>query len=314
MVKDEPVDPEALAAFLDGELDPEERATVFERLSRSQGDYEALVEAMRIRRDLEADAGTAPPPVKQVTPVRRLPGVQLWVPLAAVLAGALLVPPLLHQEDGAPWTLLHGASLVRSRGDGSLAAALGEGWDEPGWSGTRGDRRTLTERQRVFRIGVRLVDLELASGADDARAVRDLAPELASLVAGLGSEGDIVAEYQEIGSRATGSAALRDLDANRARAAEELADILGNSPWFGLGVWAEQARLAAVANRTEFFDERTTHALDEQIARLVQGRGEGAEVVQSLRGLRRLLDSGASPGELGAIRATLATVILESGG
>lgn len=320
LVKDESVDPEALAAFLAGRLSAEEREAVFERLSRSQGDYEALVEAMRISRDLEAEAGAQPPlppapPEPDIRPARRFPRAKVWIPIAAVLAGAFLAPRLIHREDGAargPVELLDGASLVRSPGDGSMAAALGAGWHQPGWSGTRGSEPAERREEREFRTGVRLVDVEAALDAQDADAVRRVRPELTELLAQLGARGSLVVEYERMDARAREPRPA--LERDRARAAAGIAELFRNSLWFDLGVWIEQARLAALAERTTFFDARAGESLNELIARVAKERGEEAPLVRQLRLLHALIEDGASPAELAPIRSAIAEAIRESGG
>lgn len=60
MVTHEPVDPELLAALLDGRLEGEERQAAIAHVMRSPEAFEAFAEAMRIQRDLEAEAGDVP--------------------------------------------------------------------------------------------------------------------------------------------------------------------------------------------------------------------------------------------------------------
>lgn len=321
MVKHEPVDPEVLAALLDGGLSAAERDEAFQRLSRSQGDYEALVEAIRIRRDLEADAqaapaGPAPAPQKHAAlpgrPRRRWPVGRAWWRLAAVIAGVLLVPRVLQEVRTAPTPLglLDGATLVQSPGDGTLAASLGAGWDQPEGGPWRRGGSPLPSLSQEFHSGMRLADLEVALDAGDVTAARRIAPELISLLAQSRVPGPLVADYQRISARAHERS--RHFADDRARAATALTRYFHDSPSFGLGLWVEQARLATLANRAGFFDARATRALEPLVDRLARQQGPGTPVVSELRRLQRVIDSGASPGDLEPIREHLDAVIRES--
>jgi anti-sigma factor RsiW len=62
-VLNEPVDPETLAALLDGQLSCEERARVLARLAKSEREYEDLLETIALEGQLNADpAADAPTP------------------------------------------------------------------------------------------------------------------------------------------------------------------------------------------------------------------------------------------------------------
>jgi len=325
MVKRERLDPEVLAALLEGTLPADERDAALERLAHSPDDYEAFVEAASVLRDLEDDAGAAPatppatpPPVRDIRSARRrLPGTRLWLPLAALLAGVLVVQRVVLHDGGArtPVALLERDPLVRSSGSGSLAVALGPEWDQPGWSEHRGGGRSLAEQRRDFRIGVRLADLDAALDAGDAQAVQRVAPELVRMLEQVGPRVGFLPEgYQEAAALATAPEPRRD-PAWEAGAAAELADLLESSPWFGLGIWVEQARLAALAGRTEFFaDAAALEVLDELVDPIRRQPGTGASVARHLRRLRGQIDAGVSPGGMEAIRTTLAAIVRESGG
>ncbi|MEW5928433.1 MAG: hypothetical protein AB1941_13275 [Gemmatimonadota bacterium] len=320
------VDPEVLAALLEGTLPAHERDEVLARLARSPDDYEAFVEAASVLRDLEEESGAAPvppsppppapgtpPPVREIRPARRrLPGPKLWLPLAAVLAGVMVVPGLLEDPaSAAPLELLDGRTLVATPGDGSLAS-LGQEWNQPGWSVKRGGGRSLPEQHRDFRIGVRLAELDVALEAGDAQAVRRVEPELISLLSQVEASGLVLDEYRQISERAS----RQDPDGGeeeRARAVANLAAFLQESPWFGLGIWLEQARLAALANQPRFFTASASDALEKLTSRVAEQQGKDAPIVQRLRSLRGLVDAVPRNG-LGPVRSALPGIIRESGG
>ena len=60
-VPNDPVDPETLAALLDGTLTDEERERVLARLAKSEHEYEDLLEAAALAGELNADPSTSTP-------------------------------------------------------------------------------------------------------------------------------------------------------------------------------------------------------------------------------------------------------------
>lgn len=323
MVRREPLDPEVLAALLEGTLSARERGEVLEHLAQSPDDFEAFVEAASVLRDLDDDAGAAPvpptppttsSPTREIRPARRwLPGPKLWLPLAALLAGVLVVSRVVL-SGGAPTpvALLERDPLVRS---GSLAATLGPDWSQPGWSVQRGGGQSLAEQRRDFRIGVRLAGLDAALDAGDARAVQQVAPQLISLLEEVGpGAGPAARFYRRLNELATQGDPRREPDLE-AQAAADLVDALQDSPWFGLGVWVEQARLATLARRTEFFADPDARAvLEDLIESVGRQSGSGARVAGSLRSLESEIRNGVTPDDIEAIRTALAAIIRESGG
>lgn len=325
----EPVDPEVVAALLDGTLPAAERDEALERLARSPGDFEAFAEAARILRDLEgeeeegeADAAPPRPAAPDPTPLplskpahRRFSGPKLWLPIAAGLAGALLLPRLLRNPDqGVPLGLLDGAALVASPGDGSLEAALGPEWDQPGWSVRRGGEVSLAEQRRAFRIGVRLADLEAALDAADGQGVARVAPEFLSLVGQIRASGAVVAQYEDIRAQAVRAGSPGRLDTERERAAAGLGSLLSDSPWFEVGVWAGQARLATLSKHWEFFDDRAARALRGLTERVARNQGEQGPLAQRFRQLYDLVGDGVSREESAQVEAALAHLMREGGG
>jgi hypothetical protein len=97
--------------------------------------------------------------------------------------------------------------------------------------------------------------------------------------------------------------------------AAKLAHLLRDSPWVGLGIWVEQARLAALAGRTEFFADRAAgDVLDELIDPIARQSATGASVAARLRALRTGISGGVSGAELAEIRSALTAIVRESGG
>jgi len=309
MVRPDPVDPELVAALLDGALSPADRAQALERLARSPEDYELFVESAALLRDLDADGAGAPPrPVAlpatlpsmaAVRPRRWMTPALVGLPLAAVLAGVLV---------------LSGNRGVRAEDLlGSVPPVLAPGWDQIPGSSTRGSPESA-EQAREFQIGAYLAQVEIAFDAGDAVAAENVLGELGELLGRLDGGGATEGEYAALQARTAPGTPVDGLESDRVRARESLVALLRDSPWFELGLWAEQARLATLANQPGFFSERAVRVLDRLAARVAEERDEEDRLVSHLRKLQRLLADGASPSELRAIRATLTDVMKEVGG
>ncbi|HWK88679.1 MAG TPA: hypothetical protein VNP72_01740 [Longimicrobium sp.] len=333
MARPDSVDPEEVAALLDGRLTAEERAALMERLARSPEDFEMLAEAMRLVGDdprpvppppvpelagatlVEADPAAVPvPPPSPVgagglavpPSMGRVRPRRLWIPVVAVLALALLVPFALRRDGGGAGLRLRGSDLVDERGNGSLADALDPGWAQPGWAVMRGGGSGAADLATEFRIGVRLVDVEIALDTRDAAAVRLVQPDLAELLKRRQAPPPLVAEYEDIGARAGNPTAKLASDGRRAAA--QTRDEFRDSPAFEAGVWVEQARLATLGDEWDFFDARFAGDLDGVIAN-ARGGGMDASFVKALEQVRALVRDGVAPSEQTALSPALARVV-----
>lgn len=257
------IDAETLAAFLDGRLSAAERADVLRQLARSPDDYEWFIEAAGIQRDLEADSLVTP-----ITSARSKLGRMRWPAalLAAAAIATLLIVPITNSSAREPWQLLQAGSLVGAGGNGSLDAALGAGWDAQPWDVVRAGRaRALPASQVEFRAGVYAADLHLALQAADRQAAGPAASRLLDVLGQVDASGPIAAAITELSARANPGAT---------RSGELLADLrefLGNSAWYDLGVWIEQARLAAQSGNTGFFSSEAKATLSDIIDDLELG-------------------------------------------
>lgn len=325
MVNHDRMDPEALAALLDGSLSGDEREVALRRLARSPDDFEAFAEAARVLRELEAEteaapAGPAPAPLPasaparpEIRPARWFARPRVWVPLAALLAGALLLPPLMRDRGGAAGSLalLDGETLVAVPGPGSLERALGAGWDRPGWRVTRGGGDAQRDGRLEFRAGVRMAQVEAAFEAGDTEAVLRLRPELTGLLVRIDAPSDPVERYETVPAAPEGS--REAWESSRERAASDVATSLRGSPWFDLGVWVEQARLAALAGRTAYFDDEAAALLGDLVSRADSEGGGDAPPAGRLRRLHGLVQDGVPADELGDVRSVIDEVMRESG-
>ncbi|HEX8672994.1 MAG TPA: hypothetical protein VF710_13955, partial [Longimicrobium sp.] len=176
----------------------------------------------------------------------------------------------------APWL------WTRFAADRGLVAveadALPVDWDASPWGTTRGVGDGLTNDARAIRLGVRLVDLELAvRGRDPATA--QLATETATLLEGLTAAAPS-AIYHEVARRAGEPPERLEpfLDEGR-----KLVPQMAGEEQVKLGAWIESARIAAATRDDRFFASRATRSHLQRMARdpsLDPGARSGAERIR----------------------------------
>ena len=307
---------ERLAALLDGRLDAHRRNELLAELAASEDDFDAYADAVAITAELEGAApGVTPIPVApevtpihdapeetsthaapEVTPIQNAPSRRRglsprWLAIAAVLAGIALAPWL--------WT-----RFAADRGLVAVEAdALPAGWDASPWGTTRGAGDGLTNDARAVRLGVRLVDLELAvRGRDPATA--QLATETAMLLEGLSAAAPS-GIYHKVARRAGEPPERLEplLDEGR-----KLVPQMAGEEQVKLGAWIESARIAA-ANRDEgFFGSRATRSQLERMARdpsLDPGARSGAERIRTAVETASAQDWGLLERELAGLLRSL---------
>ena len=232
------IDPERLAALLDGRLGQTERAELLSRLAASEQSLEAHADAVAVANELEPRR-------------RQLPTIR-WIAIAAVLAGIALAPWLWTRlRPSAPDEPGRFVALLAAR-----SAGLPAGLEDSPWGSVRGADEPLTADARAVRLGARLVDLELAVQRGDTVAAR-VAADVSALLEGIPAAGPVSAMYRDIGQRA--GAAPRDLEPLLAEAGSAAAKLAGPD-LVRLGAWVEAARIAAAAHDAGFFGARQSRA------------------------------------------------------
>ena len=305
-MSDDRIDPETLAAFLDGTASPEEREGVLRTLARSKEAYASFLEASAIQREIAAEA-PAIVPVPPVATSVATPGStareaanarwfrRRWYVtpglLAAGLAAILVVRGIGGPVDQGTIQLAQATSLTQERGSGALARALGDAWDQPPWSVVRGSESNLAARTVAVRSGARYAELEAAAQAADSTAVTRSAESLAQLLSSVEGAAPIAASVRDMarppnfGGRA-----------QRATAAVQLRALLGAEDWFDLGVWTETARLAVAARALAFFESGGRGVAElQRILRphIAESRSDSAEWAPIIEALRPLIDDRA---------------------
>lgn len=298
------IDPELLAAFLDGTASPEERDGVMRALARSKDAYAEFVEAAAVKGVLDdagvahpADLGAAHPagdaPVTLDTSAKKKSSRWLIGPLllAAGVTGVILVGRLATGGGAGSIQLAQEARLTRASGSGSVARTLGASWDQPPWSVTRGSGTSLAPQPRAFRAGALYAELEVAAGASDSAAVLRIAESLADLVASVEAGAPLAARVRTV-------VAAPDFGgrAQRAATAGQLRALLGADAWFDLGVWTETARLAIAARDSAFFEPGSAGMTEAtRILRSDVPPADSAAWAAAVDPLRPLLTDGSRP-------------------
>lgn len=255
------IDLEELAAYADGRLEGERRASVEARLARDEELYEMLLDAARFREEEEAAREAVPQKGRLYTfQARRV----RWAAAAAVAAAALVwvyfVAPFGGPgpggSDGPEFRV---AALSQDLATGTdLEARYGADWVDPPGSAWRGE-----EEAGALRLGALLVDLDASLRAGDRRASTVvLARILGSLKAGT-TERTCRTLSEKLAAGAGRAELLELAGLAEAYLGEDLA-----SPDFDLGRWAEAGRLAALAGDEEALRRPAfREALDALLAR-----------------------------------------------
>lgn len=253
------IDPETLAAFIDGQLPEDERARVLAVLAESDADLEVLADAAAVVAELEGQAPLADEPAPadpgehrtpHAAPPASRPGAEaersafplswrIGLPLAAVLA-ALALWPALRPGVPAPTTLDWLGTELALLSDAPPPGGMPElAWAEPTRSGEAADLEVLdalTGVARAFREGVLMARLGALPTAE-----RRLAPEYRALLtllsrstAGTAASGTVEAWVEGDGAAAAES---------WAGTADALATLEGHPDAFRLGALTARTTL-----------------------------------------------------------------------
>ncbi len=218
--------PQDIAAFAEGAGDAEERARIVEQLESDPSAYEALVEAM-------ASLQEEPRGARQ----NGWSSAGRWLAAAALAALA---------ATGA-WLLVLKASPT------TAASFLAEGiqvapdadpeWSDQGWSENMGSISNRSFQDLSFRLGVRVLDLEVAlqsRAIDEAERTLD---QITRMLRGIELSQALVLMYGEIGRSLEENPSLARAQELAVAADIEMAETLDPGS-YALGKWAEAVRLS----------------------------------------------------------------------
>ena len=323
-----PIDPEELAAFIDGRLEGDRRRLMIERLADDEDAYDLYDEVIRVREELRwaADGGAAeatavvePQPRRSVegspgepSSVVRLPERTSssrfgwsgagWLAAAAALAVAVLVGWLLLRPRGP----VAGSSELLARFESSTLGphAAAVALETLGRTFRSGDPLPPEERAASFRLGVRAFDLALAAEARDAKLTADWFEEIDRLLDAVSFGFTYQGAYQQLGQDLAAGASPQSLRRRIANAEADLDRDL-DQPYFAFGRWVEAVRIAAVTGDRRFLASRPAR---RPLRHFLESRPSPA-VAERLATVSRELERGAASADLEAVAEALEAVI-----
>ena len=317
------IDPETLAAFLDGTLSASDRERLLRAAAKGGTVYQQLIEAQALLYDGVAGAEASSPriSVAAAKPSESRPSTRgrWWMrhswKLGAILVAASVVGVVLkrraelHNVSPTAGTVQHVIALAAGV---NLDSAFGVGWDRIDWSITRGPSQSVDDGVYAFRLGVRFVDLAVALSANDTSARHALGQTLVALASGAETGSPVAARIE-----ALAAADQRPTVEEVSGICEDLRTLVNHPAAYDAAVWTESARAGARANQATFFarDGRPMRELKRVIAELEAlpppGPGPTAEVLQALRQVDE--QSRTSPADVSAIASMLDSAVARGG-
>jgi hypothetical protein len=307
MAEMQDLDPDLIAAFIDGKLSGAERERVLKLLADSDAAFEVYADAARARADLDADA-VIPFSAPRPHPRRRWTAA---VPLAAAAALLIAVLPAVQSRRGNATFAMRAESIAQPlTGQPQLAVALRSALDAPRWSVTRGGESTFFDSTAALRLGVRATDLQVALAVADRERAGRTAAEMVALLGSVNLSGDVSAEYGDLRKRITNGDSIAAIIGAASAADDRLRDLL-DSRWYGMGKWLAAGELAARTHSADFFNaSETTRFLDAAIRNGGFAPGE----VEALRRVEGVAKRGVAESEFETVRETFAKLIQDHAG
>lgn len=236
-----PVDPELLAALLDGRLDAEARARALASLAESPEMLEAYADAIAVRAELDATpVGAAAPASAAAQPhaSRRRYRPAFLISLSA--AAAIVVGALLIRGPHSTAEPALGGPLA------TLALLSGAGAEAPippnAWPASRGGDDSLGVGGRSVRVGAAITELGIQLTAGDADAAAT-ARRIASLLDALPAASVAGQRFRDLADRRPGASLSSAVDA---------AGQFLRPRELRVGTWLAALRLAAARNDSAF--------------------------------------------------------------
>lgn len=319
----ERIDPETLAAFLDGTLSASDRERLLRAAAQGGAVYEQLIEAQALLYDGVAGTEAIVPRVSVTTaqPLESRPSAKgsWWMRNTWKLGGILVAAGIagiiwkrraeLPNASPTAGTVQHVMALAAGATPDS---AFGVGWDRIDWSITRGPTQSADDGVYAFRLGVRFVDLAVASSSNDTSARHALGQTLVALASGAETGSPVAARIE-----ALAAADQRPTVEEMSSICEDLRTLVNHPAAYDAAVWTESARAGARANQATFFapNGRPMRELKRIIAKLEElppsGPRPTAEVLQALRQVDE--QSRTSPADVSAIASMLDSTVARGG-
>ena len=260
-MKEPSIDPERLAAFIDGRVREPERSALLKQIASSDQAFDALVDASAVLAEIESPGRAASSGSRQHRVFARWKPMKLVVTAAASLLVVAAVHSVLTRGPNAsthadPRRLALVAPASRSLDSGFYRTAL--------WPATRGASIPLRPDARAVRLGVRLADLQLSGSASTAIG-QTPASDIAAMLDGVAGAAAAAATFRDLSSRASAGDTLFGATIERAR--DDLVRF-ADAELLDAGFALEMTRAAAAERNAVFFADRTTEAILARIAAL----------------------------------------------
>jgi hypothetical protein len=293
-----PIDPERLAALIDGRLDPEARAALLAELDASPEALEAYGDAMAALRDTAEESAISPGGGVSLTSQRTSRPFRMYAPVLAIAAVVLIAVALPFVRG------TRGPGLDDPRAIAALVQrteTAGTLWQRPAWSEVRGPSDALSARARAVRIGARIVDLDLLARTGDPAATR-VALQAAALLDAVPAGGVAASAFRALADQ-DADAMSSDAFGQAVTFAEQVAGVTE----VRAGAWLEAARMAASVSDASFFERARIQAARRAISSLA---GLSAPARAALDELDRLLVDAPAP-DWPAIESALSALLRE---
>ena len=261
-MKEPSIDPERLAAFIDGRVREPERSVLLTEIASSDQAFDAFIDASVVLAEIESSGKPVSRALQQHSRYARRKPLKLMV---VAVAASILVVAAVHSvltrgrnvsSRTDPQVLALVAPASRSLDSGFYRTAL--------WPATRGASIPMRADARAVRLGVRLADLQLDAAASTAIG-QTPASDIAAMLDGVAGAAAAAAMFRDLSSRASAGDTLSTATMQRARD-----DVLqfADSDLVDAGFALEMTRAAAAERNAAFFADRATEAILARIAAL----------------------------------------------
>jgi hypothetical protein len=194
--------------------------------------YDSFLEAAAIQSQLE-------PKVIPISSWKKW-RVALPIATAAALAGVLTVSQIIQSGRGPePLRMVRNAAWLHEAKQNGAKEKLGADWNRLAWAAQRsGNSTALSPRGAAVRAGVLQVNLNVAVVTKEDATVTQTRAELRRVLSSVPGGGPAAAQAD--------AASIGALN-------KTVGQLFDDSPWYRLGIWLGQARLAALAQDVLFF-------------------------------------------------------------
>lgn len=252
-------DLQLISKLVDGRLEGKEREAALERIEGDEALYEIFVETARYRESQQSKGLLFGFPRGRAAVTGGL--------LAAALAVVAVVPKLVGGSSMATSAL---ASALLANGDleGRLQTA---DWLDPPWPVMRGGSSSLSvgDQKLLFRVGVRVVDLEMAIGSGLREDAGHFAHEAAMYLGSLDLlflDPEYQQGYRDVARKIGAENPEREITDLTKRLSDGLSALELEGPPLDLGRWSRAGLWAVRSGNRELLESRDFKRLGKRLA------------------------------------------------